>query len=314
MAETGGPTTQSGAFFQNTVAAWYMAKMLHDAGRGPSENRVLQVRCEAPVDVDDVVVRFERGIHYVQVKEALAASGKAWTGLWRHFWREFERIDPDRDRLVLWGGLHTDLFRGLQAMVKRAQSVPPGPLRRQMAEYAGRLTKQQIGWLDGITAIIRDHEAEMAPDQNGGEITRSDVFELLQVMDVVVKGDASEIEEQATNTFLSGMTSTAAVFATLRDLAAEQARVRGAWDPEGLQAALIQRGVSLKTHGMRIEPHTNEGDSGALEQELQLHERNLQILRKQAAVYAEGEKPLRLLNQIAAEEQAISEIGQRLPQ
>ena len=243
MPESGGPTTQSGTYFQNTVAAWFLAQMLHDAASTRSENRVIRVRCEAPEEVDDVVVTFERGVHYVQAKEALSASESAWTGLWRHFWKQSDRIDLKRDRLILWGGQHTALFKGLQELVKRAQSVPSGPRRRQVAEFSGRLTQRQLGWLDGIVAIIRDYGTELAAGQEPAEITRSDIFELLQVVDVVVKGSAEEIEAQAVSTFL-GSVSNAPAFATLRDLAADKARTRGSWDYEGLQAVLIERGTS----------------------------------------------------------------------
>jgi len=179
MPESGGPTTQSGTYFQNTVATWFMAHMLHDTTHGQSENRIVRVRCEAPEEVDDVVVTFERGVHYVQVKEALSASESAWTGLWRHFWKQFDRIDLGRDRLILWGGQHTALFKGLQELVKRAQSVPSGPRRRPVAEFIGRLTKRQLGWLDGIVAIIRDYETELASGQGPAAITRSDIFRVV---------------------------------------------------------------------------------------------------------------------------------------
>lgn len=43
MPESGGPTTQSGTYFQNTVAAWYLAQMLRDASHGSSENRIVRV-------------------------------------------------------------------------------------------------------------------------------------------------------------------------------------------------------------------------------------------------------------------------------
>jgi hypothetical protein len=69
MPESGGPTTQSGTYFQNTVATWYLARMLHDTQFSRTENRVVRVRSEALEDVDDVVITFERGTHYVQVKE-----------------------------------------------------------------------------------------------------------------------------------------------------------------------------------------------------------------------------------------------------
>ncbi|MCP3476516.1 hypothetical protein NLM33_40615 [Bradyrhizobium sp. CCGUVB1N3] len=57
MAEPGGPTTQDGIFYQNTVAARFLADLL-DLGRLPPRERVIEVRVEAPADVDDIVVRY----------------------------------------------------------------------------------------------------------------------------------------------------------------------------------------------------------------------------------------------------------------
>jgi len=51
-----------------------------------------------------------------------------------------------------------------------------------------------------------------------------------------------------------------------------------------------------------------------LERELDQHKRNLRLLRQKKAVYAVGEEPLYLLNQIEAEEQEIQKIEQRLAQ
>jgi hypothetical protein len=59
---------------------------------------------------------------------------------------------------------------------------------------------------------------------------------------------------------------------------------------------------------------TTNGDSDLLllQDELQQHRHNLFKLRKQEAVYAVGEKPLHLLNQIEAEERAIQELEVKL--
>lgn len=258
------------------------------------------------------MVTFEHRVHYVQVKEAISMNEAAWTILWQHFWKQFDRIDHVRDRLVLWGGQHTALFRGLQEMANRAQSVPPGKHRRQASEFTGRLTKSQLGWLDGITAIIRESESGRASEGQPLEITRPDVFELLQTVDVVVKGAAEEIEEQAINTFFSSISNAPVIFATLRDLTADKARTRGAWDYESLRTTLAARGVRLGVSD-KPDPGTNQDtEREALAEELEMHRRNLRKLRQQAAVYAEGEKPLRLLNQIEHEEGVIRELEQRL--
>jgi hypothetical protein len=66
----------------------------------------------------------------------------------------------------------------------------------------------------------------------------------------------------------------------------------------------------------RTRPTRREDDSqterALLEAELAQHRRNLLRLRQQRAIYAEGEVPLRLLNQIEAEEQVIEQVQARL--
>ncbi len=60
-----------------------------------------------------------------------------------------------------------------------------------------------------------------------------------------------------------------------------------------------------------LEP-TAQDSLGFFRQELVLHMDNLSTLRQQAAIYAAGETPLYLLNQIQAEERAIEEIKTKL--
>lgn len=57
---------------------------------------------------------------------------------------------------------------------------------------------------------------------------------------------------------------------------------------------------------------TTDVRRAALQSELQQHERNLTRLQAQKAVYALGEEPLRLLNQIEHEEQEIERIQREL--
>jgi hypothetical protein len=75
-----------------------------------------------------------------------------------------------------------------------------------------------------------------------------------------------------------------------------------------LLASFIRRGEEFY---FPLEP--TAGDHPAfLRQELVLHMDNLATLRQQAAIFAAGEKPLYLLNQIKAEEQAIGDIKAKL--
>lgn len=55
MPERGGPTTQSGILYQNSVTALHLGRLCDEAAR-PAADRVVQVRVEAPEDVDDTVV------------------------------------------------------------------------------------------------------------------------------------------------------------------------------------------------------------------------------------------------------------------
>src|ERR1700674_1609082 len=93
MTEAGGPATQAGIFYQNTIAALYLGRML-DLRPRSTQNRVLQVRVEALEEVDDIVVRLGDGApRLIQAKRAITASSEAWNGLWRAFWRQLRRSE-----------------------------------------------------------------------------------------------------------------------------------------------------------------------------------------------------------------------------
>ena len=53
---------------------------------------------------------------------------------------------------------------------------------------------------------------------------------------------------------------------------------------------------------------TREGDDWATEMR-NIHEGNLRELMRQLATYPQGRKPLQLLNQVAAEEEAVRQYG-----
>lgn len=110
MAERGGPTTQAGIRYQNSIVALYLGDLLQLHAPSARE-QVSEVRIEAPAEVDDIVVRF--GDHHrdwVQVKLSLSATGAAWRKLWSDFYLQSTSIDfCTEDRLVLVIGDHNDL-------------------------------------------------------------------------------------------------------------------------------------------------------------------------------------------------------------
>lgn len=82
MVERGGPTTQAGIHYQNSVAALCLGDLLLWDVVNPAE-RVVEVGLEAPADVDDIVVRHADGHrNWIQVKLDLEPRCNAWEKLW----------------------------------------------------------------------------------------------------------------------------------------------------------------------------------------------------------------------------------------
>jgi len=84
-----------------------------------------------------------------------------------------------------------------------------------------------------------------------------------------------------------------------------------------LRCTLDERGKEIQSSDRVIlTPHKPDSDlvdeRASLEKQLAQHRRNLYKLREQAAIYAAGETPLHLLNQIEAEETEIRRIEEQL--
>jgi len=149
MAESGGPTTQSGIHFQNTYAALRLGRML-DATPRLRSARVVEVRVEAPTHVDDVVLTYEDGhIVYVQLKEAVAFRSNAWNKMWSDF--DAQRSSDSFkavDRLVLVLGEYTPTYDALKDAAERAYGCTDA------AEWQGRLTVEGRKLVDNVAAQL----------------------------------------------------------------------------------------------------------------------------------------------------------------
>ncbi|MES3055048.1 hypothetical protein O6V14_05340 [Sphingomonas faeni] len=150
MAEHGGPTTQAGIRYQNSVAALYLGDLLRWDCPNPVE-RVLEVRVEAPTHVDDIVAHYADGHHdWIQVKLSLDGHGKAWEKLWADF--EQQRDDAGfglEDKLVLTLGTASPLAQDLVDMADRARF---GEAR----EWIERLTLPQRALAERIGHLLPD--------------------------------------------------------------------------------------------------------------------------------------------------------------
>lgn len=206
MTELGGPTTQAGIFFQNTVAARALVDLL-DLSPSPARERVVEVRLEAPTDVDDLVLRHADGHRaFIQAKLRLRRSGPAWTVLWADMAAQVQRTEfAANDRLILILGESGELACAIRDLAELAATS------QDTTEWLARATQLQASVLSAI---------EWAKN---GQAAALEIFRRLTVELVT----ADEIEQA----FKRRRLGTASVLpqtllSTLRDLAADGARRR----------------------------------------------------------------------------------------
>src|SRR3989304_4066798 len=90
MPESGGPTTQSGILYQNSIAALFLGRLC-DVTLRPESERVIHVRVETPDFVDDIVVTFaDNHKTFIQAKEDVKAGDSAWKQVWKDFDQQYQ--------------------------------------------------------------------------------------------------------------------------------------------------------------------------------------------------------------------------------
>lgn len=147
MAETGGPVTQAGIRYQDQVAALYLGRML-DPRERPRHDQPVEVRIEAPQNVDDFVVCFADGSRrFFQVKLSLQARGSAWKALWPSFLRQLNADFTLGDRLELVLGEPSPLASQLSEITKRHEGS-------DIMEWQKRLTVAQRKLVSSIQRLL----------------------------------------------------------------------------------------------------------------------------------------------------------------
>ena len=123
MAEAGGPTTQSGIYYQNTIAARYLGTLLDL--RSPSAagaSRTTSVRVEAPEHIDDTIVEFSDGHKlFIQAKEDLSTSGDAWEKFWLAAKKQASNNPALTDEFRLIVGKVSTALQNLREVLDRAR-------------------------------------------------------------------------------------------------------------------------------------------------------------------------------------------------
>jgi hypothetical protein len=224
MEERGGPTTQAGIRYQNSVAALYMGDLLRWDIASAAE-RVLEVRVEAPAHVDDIVVRYSDGHReWIQVKLNLETRGNAWEKLWSDFaaQRDGEGFGVN-DHLVLVLGTPSALAQTLVDLAERAK-------HGRAAEWVERLTREQGALAAKVETFVPGAHR---------------LFQRLRVERV----EADRVARDFAPHRLPPTSATAnQLIIFLRDLAGGEARVRGIFSGGRLRATLRQ------IHGLIVHP------------------------------------------------------------
>jgi hypothetical protein len=121
VPETGGPTTQSGILYQNSIAALYLGRLL-DLRPVPAGKRVSAVRLEAPEQIDDIVIGYSNGSRLlIQAKESVSASGAPWKKFWSNLHAQLTIPETRQDEYRLVLGTFSDDLESLREACDRSQ-------------------------------------------------------------------------------------------------------------------------------------------------------------------------------------------------
>ena len=227
MAEHGGTSTQSGIFYQNSVAALFLGRLCDPTERLASEV-VVNVRVEAPQHVDDIVVTFaDSHKTYIQAKENIRVGDEAWEKLWSDFENQFLSVDfaRGRDRLLFHTGEIRSEFLVLREMCKRAAGL------ENHSEWITALNTQQA-------SLLRKIQANLDPARAGAG--DASLFELLRHVDVEIWG-LDHIERDLSPIWMPDSNKRRReLFRLLRDKAGGQARYRKSFSRDQLIAELAE--------------------------------------------------------------------------
>jgi hypothetical protein len=226
MPEPAGPTAQSGFLYQNSVSALFLGRLCDPTPRPPSDT-VVEVRVEAPEDVDDTVVTFaDDHKTYVHSKENIRETDVAWEKVWKDFESQFGDSTFRRgvDRLLLHTGEIRKEHHVLREMCKRAADA------QSTEEWVNSFSKEQAKLLRNIQSCLSEpHAGEAA------------VFDLLRHIDVEIWG-LEHIQRDVSTVWMPASSKPSSeLFKLLRDTAAEGARYRRAFARGQLVEELRQR-------------------------------------------------------------------------
>lgn len=218
MLEAGGTATQAGIFYQNSVAALALADLL-DLDQRIARERVVEVRLDAPQDVDDIVIRFaDEHRNFQNVKLRMRRGNREWSSIWhspsaQHSSTTFGK----NDQLKLVVAERSSGSDAVAALCERAASS----IDEQ--ELRARLSRAQTSVLDSIVSILGSSTA---------------VYELLRQTSVLHLPLDEIGRELARRRLAGGQSPPPTLLPILRDIAGGEARRRGLFQPAPLRRRL----------------------------------------------------------------------------
>ncbi len=229
MSERGGPTTQSGILYQNSVAALYLGRLC-DATSRPDAERVIEVRVEAPTGVDDVVVTFaDTHKAYIQAKESVHAGDAAWRNLWQDFEAEFWTNDFQRgkDRLLLHIGEVQNEHHELRELCDRAR-------HKDYIEWYNRMTTPQQALVEKIKRLL-----------NPRSLSDTNLLAFFGHIEVEIWSLRQIERDMAPYWMPQSDQQPITLFSLLRDRVGGEARHRGSFTSNSLHEFLAANDISL---------------------------------------------------------------------
>ncbi|HEL2965624.1 TPA: hypothetical protein UL939_003983 [Stenotrophomonas maltophilia] len=166
MTESGGTTTQSGIYYQNSITALYLGALLDMRPPPGGSSRIISVRAEAPEDIDDTVVRYENGATlYIQAKESLSTHGDAWEKFWSSAEQQAKKSLGEKDKFLLVLGTLGLKLENLRETLERAQGKESiiewkNSLNREHTKIANSILGALTTSDDNAFSIIRRTRAE----------------------------------------------------------------------------------------------------------------------------------------------------------
>lgn len=226
MPEAGGTATQAGIFYQNSVAALALADLL-DLDQRIAREHVVEVRVEAPEDVDDVVIRFaDAHREYQNIKLSIGLGNSAWSRIWQSLNAQ-RTSDTSRknDQFVLVIEERSNDSESVAALCERAASSI------DLQELRARLSRAQASAFDSITNILGSESASY-------ELLRRTSIRHLSLIEIN--------QELARRRLAGALSPSMELLPILRDIAGGEARRRGLFQPAPLRRRLkLEHGLLL---------------------------------------------------------------------